>query len=238
VAVAVLAVIVGVMATVTRDVQDAWRRGESAIEQNSRARIVLQTLRQDLECALADSLLRFRCGTNDNGVVDSFGLENDTLSFVTLVGAPDATRRHARLIQYRVQPSENQPSAFELVRSQVDLDPGWLNQAPLNAYWNSAWVNTNLPSACVLANQVAGFGVQVPRSSSGQYSEYDSAANSNRLPEYVDIYLELLDLPSAREVRQQERRNRDPTDWVDTHTWKHTTRVFLHHRESARHDNP
>jgi hypothetical protein len=54
------------------------------------------------------------------------------------------------------------------------------------------------------------------------------------LPEYVDIYLELLDDESAGKAADLAFGGGDAVDFVERKVTRHTARVFFHNREGYK----
>ena len=93
-------------------------------------------------------------------------------------------------------------------------------------------------NARVLAENVSAlaFYVRDPDGETGFSRDYYSgwAENSNMLPEYVDVYLELLDDDAAGKTAELEFRGGDYTNSVERNVTRHTARVFFHNREGYK----
>ena len=62
----------------------------------------------------------------------------------------------------------------------------------------------------------------------------DSAANSNPLPSYVDVYLEILNERDAKRVVEMQGRGIDPDEYIERNVRRYTTRVHFQNRNGYR----
>jgi prepilin-type N-terminal cleavage/methylation domain-containing protein len=195
VAMVVLSLVVTMMAAIFRHSESAWTQGTGDNEVETAGRVALSLLTRDLQGAVADSNLTF-------DIEEDYGLTNCEVCFIALQGSPTSTSRATRAIMYWVTNSE-------LIRAAQPVD---INT--MNCYTNKDWfINypTPLTLTAVVARNVSRFRLAT--------NDYYSAAtaNSNRLPQYVDICLDVLSERDALQAAKLKAK-------------RFTTRVYFPNR--------
>jgi len=175
VAMVVLSIVVTMMAAIFRHSESAWTQGTGDNEVETAGRVALSLLTRDLQGAVADSNLTFN-------IEEDYGLTNSEVCFIALQESPTRTNRATRAIMYWVTNSE-------LIRAAQPVDTN-----TMNCYTNIDWF-TNYPTSLTLTGAVA----RNVRSFRLVPSDYDSLNNSNRLPPWEDI---CLDVQSERDALQ------------------------------------
>jgi|GEM_PF-3492629 len=195
--------------------------------------------------------------TND---IVSFGFTNSELAFVSLQTDCVEAPRAAREIWYYVKRTNmldplgrTYTNMFQLVRGAVDeaiWNPGgsnWIN----HAYHTNYWWYTRRPggaSYAVVADNLVGFkvvaGPPVRRRIGAEWKlvmleNYDSMDYSNQLPEYVDIYLELLNERDALQAAKMWSDSNfaaqtNTAAFIERNAKRYATRVYFHNRQGYR----
>ena len=228
---AILALIVSLLVTILSQGDDAVRSGTGRAESRMAARAALNLLSRDIENAVADSFLGFLLEDGETDE-DSYGVGNSNLRFAFAGDSMTGTNRDISLASYYVRSStDSSYQSHELVRSVSPVSPAAPAGDPDNPYWSDAWLTeTSTNNAEVLLGNVAAFFVAGPGSS----SSYNSTNNENRLPEYVDVYLEVLDEPDARTVANMASgasvNTNDIYDFIDYRVRRYSTRIHFNNR--------
>jgi hypothetical protein len=236
---AILLIIIGVLAMIYIHFDKAWTQGTGKADASTAGQAALNMIRRDLEHAVADGVLTFAIQPDRNHMT-SYRLTNDEICLVSLEGTNfvgAATNRTALEVQYWVR---NASGRYELVRGCLTNDITLPTNAPANCYWNTNWYKDTSDggagrpagSVAIVVENVAGISFIAPGETG---AGYESTAHSNRLPEYVDVCLELLDERSARQAAQLSAA--DPTyaaDFAERKIRRYTTRVFFENRNGYR----
>ena len=244
---AILAVLMLMIVAVFTDTDDVWTLGTARRQTTTAGRRALDMITRDLEAAVADSTLTFVVQP-DRNTNTTFGFENDELCFVALVQTVSNDVRAAHEICYWVRPMTNAFSGmtnglsgmtnrYELVRGvrsvTNDIDIGPYE----TCYGNGNWYKDppdgqGRPRDCgVVAENVAAFAVGAYGATNGYYH---SISHTNRLPRYVDVFLQLLDERAA--IRAVDFHGVDYTDHVRRHLRSFSTRVEFPNRERYWHE--
>jgi prepilin-type N-terminal cleavage/methylation domain-containing protein len=235
---AILLIIVGILGMIYIHFDKAWTQGTGKADCNTTGQASLNIISRDLEHAVADDILTFAMQP-DRYTNRSYGCWNDEICFVSMESTnllAGATNRTALEVQYWVR---NAGGRYELVRGCLTNDIALPTTSLANCYWNTNWYKdasqggVGRPgNAAVVAENVAGVSFIAPGET---VSGYESTAHTNRLPEYVDICLELLDETSAKQAAQLSAA--DPTyvaDFAERKIRRYTTRVFFENRSGYR----
>jgi prepilin-type N-terminal cleavage/methylation domain-containing protein len=193
--------------------------------------------------------------------IRSFGHMNSEMCFVSLrdnaVEGSSSHERTSRQIYYWVREATDDDTfdgtrlgTYQLMRTDCPTQ----GAAPQNqAYRNRNWfVNTPNEGGArhqsanmgVLAENVAALNFYAAGSDGTLTNEYFSfdAANSNRLPSFVDIFLELLGDDDAQRAKiLSERFDADSDEvknFVERHARRFSTRVYFHNRAGYRQRGP
>lgn len=244
--VAILMVVITLIVTIFVDSERTRGEAGARAASNNAGLAAIQMISRDLRHAVADRILTFAI-LDDRYGSTSYGFDNGEVCMVCLEGAP-VTNRLAREIFYWVEPMTNAAgpvsNRFWLVRGEHAIsDPGDTAAAD-NCYTNRAWyedINSPLgrpyaDEVGIVAENVAGFRLGAADADGFVNAVYESAepVNSNRLPLYVDVYLELLDGRTARQVAEMARQGLSVAETVEENVLRYTTRVSLHHRNGYR----
>jgi prepilin-type N-terminal cleavage/methylation domain-containing protein len=226
-AMAILMVIVLTMTTIFIESDRAWRLGASKAEVNIEGRAALQSISHDLQYMVADDLFRFVI--HNNNTVVSYGFTNNLLAGVSLQHDSSISDRTAREVFYWVQ--DNGDGTYDLIRAYYSgaiSGPNYLN----HCYHSTNWYQNPPPSVArgVIARNVSGLRFYAP-GSNGPWT-YDSAANanSNSLPDYVDVFLEILSHDDVKQVQERIRMGTNPNGFVGTNAIRFSTRIYFHNR--------
>lgn len=253
-AITILMVIVSVMGIIFAETDRAWHLGTGRVESNTEARAALNLLSHDLQYALADSLLTFAM-REDYSVrsIDSvsFGYTNSEACFVSLhQESEDSSSRSSRELYYWVMEKTDNGNIggtrlhrYQLMRTAIESattannaydDPLWYGAIGQNSDRHSSL------KRAVVADNVTAFGLFAPDDLGAMTREYysDDLANSNRLPQYVDVYLEVLsdkDAIQAADLKQRFGAMDSRTlDFVERNSRRYTTRVHFQNRSGYK----
>jgi prepilin-type N-terminal cleavage/methylation domain-containing protein len=228
---AILAVIVAFLVTIFSYGDDAVRTSTGRADSRMAARAALNILSRDIENAMANpSSLAFRLEDGEAGEY-SYDLLNSNLRFAFVGSSMTGTNRDVSLVSYAVRSSSNSSyQAYELVRSLSSVSPSAPAGDSGNPYWEDDWLDgTDTNNAEILLQNVAAFFV----AAQGSSSEYNSTNYGNRLPEYLDVYLEVLDEPDARIAGNMLAGGVDDADiyeFVDHRVRRYSTRIHFNNR--------
>lgn len=252
--VGILVIIVTMVGVIFTESDRAWTLGTNRAENNLAGRAALNMIAHDLQYAVADDILTY-VNRKDRKDMSTFGFDCDEVCFVSIQNDssdPDPLdRRAAREIHYWVQEQPTNSHRYELRR-------GYFSSAILTApashsYHSKTWYEpptlggAGRPSAnYFVAKNVVGFAVYAPDYDgtltrefySDAAIEIDGTNNSDRLPTFVDVCLELL---NDREARQAaELWGRGPAwevaakEFVRNNAVRHVTRVHFHNRDGYK----
>jgi len=252
-AVAILVLLVAMMATIFKESDRAWIIGTGRAANSNEGRAALSMIAHDLQYAVADELLTFHMGP-DRDRISSYGFTNDEICCVSLQykSSEDAPRT-AREIFIYVRPRQvatalgTTYTSYELVRHSYGKD---ISDQPasssMHCYTNRLWYLNPSDGGVgrsgaggVIAENVVGFHAAAgPASRVGGVwtmpHAYDSiaAANGNQLPEYVDLYLEILNERDAAEVAKMWHAGAQARarDFIEKNAKRYSTRVFFQNR--------
>jgi prepilin-type N-terminal cleavage/methylation domain-containing protein len=240
-AVAVLFVLVGIVGAIFTESDRAWNLGTGRAMNNNEGRAALNMIAHDLQYAVADDRLTFHMGPDRDlaAAKKPYGYTNLTeICFVSMEhdSSGTDTPRTAREIHYYVREEPNTKStlgtsytSYELVRHYWSSEI--VNDASNHCYFNANWYKTGgsnpgRPTAGgPIAANVVGFSVFAP----GATNKYDSIDYTNQLPQYVDIYLELLNERDAAEAAKASDRN-----YIERATRRYATRIYFHNAPGYR----
>ena len=251
-AMAILLMIGAVVGKIFAGSEIIWTRTTTRTEKNADGRAALQLLTHDLQYAVAyedvDSTGRavrvtFSMREDRNGLT-SYGFPNSEICFVSLAHDSADQNRTAREIHYYVKEITGSPGQYELRRHYYSKA---ISDTPLaHCYFNETWYETGGVSAQtgaanpgrpsgggVIVGNVAGFSVTWPdpAAPNEDYLSTDPL-HSNRVPEYVDIYLEVLSPREAAEAATLTGANQ--RDHVERKARRFTSRVYFHNRHGYR----
>lgn len=211
---AILMVIVLMVSTIFAESDRTWTLGTNRADNNATGRAAVNMIANDLEYAVADKMLGFRMRPDPNAINPNYGFANSEICFVSLQNncASNSTRTALEMAYY-VEATNSAPpygARLELKRayydSQIVIAPGqhcygtntWFDQTKGGA--GRPAVNVVGANVGLLAQNVTGLGFYGPGGASFYDSTDPSSSNTfNRLPPFVDIWLEILnDRPAAQ----------------------------------------
>jgi hypothetical protein len=228
-AMAILMIIVMLMGIIFAEGDRIWTIGTNRVDNNSNGRAALNMIAHDLQYAVADNVLTFAMDTDTN---TSYDFQNSQICAVSLQHDSSDTNRAAREVQYYVQAMTNSlgwAGRYYLRRAFWSDDI--TNTPASHCYGNRTWYSTRCTTnAGSIAENVSAFSVYSPAVVTPQ--TYYSSANGDRLPEYVDICLEVLNERPARQAAELWNRG-DLTGAkgiVERNQRRYTERVYFHNR--------
>ncbi len=237
-AMTILIILIGALTMIYTHLDKVWTQGTGRADCNTAGQAAINMIGHDLEHAVADNILSFAMRA-DRSSITSYGLTNDEICFVSLEGTNSTAggiNRTALEVQYWVR---NTGSGYQLVRGCLTNDIGLSTSSAANCYWNKLWymdasAGAGRPDsiAAVVAENVAGFSLVAANSTGNIVDDYESAAQGDRLPEYVDVCLELLDEQAANQAAQMTATN--VSDFVEQKLRRYTTRVYFQNRSGYR----
>lgn len=263
-AVTILMVIVSMMAVVFTESDRAWKLGTGRAESNTEGRAAINMIAQDLQYALADDVLSFvmrvdRDRARPSGLQATrqwppfcYGFTNSEICFVSLQNpdaAGDDSSRATRQIYYWIREASTNDSftskglnRYELVRTELttlESSPGATTRAYHNNFWFDVGADHNSAvGSGVIAENVTGLAFFAPGTNGVMTRNYYSISNNFRLPEYVDVYLEVLGEEDAQRAADMQEmmglNNQVVSEFVEKNARRYTTRVFFQNRAGYR----
>ena len=232
-AMAVLVVLVLLMAHILSDSTGAMNRGNRRMEMSASGRAVLDLVARDLSQALTSSNAVFKIVSGGNHLfgANAYDIASDEIYFVSPGGSVPENPRSARPMAYFVDVMLKRQSSMVKENNLYSL----VRYASTNALEQGAWwtnaIPQNLPT---VADYIVAFNA-LAADESGNSENYDSTFNTNRLPLWVDLSLELMAADDARQVATMWDINKDVArDMIDRYTRRYTTRVYFPNRERSR----
>jgi type II secretory pathway pseudopilin PulG len=235
-AMAILMIIVLMISTIFAESDKTWTLGTNRAENNATGRAAVNMMANDLEYAVADGLFGFRMRPDPLATAKSFGFTNSEICFVSLQN--DSSRygpRTALEMAYYVQPTNDGApygQRYELKRACfTSNEVVALGTSAAHCYngTNNTWfISAGRPTNGVtLAQNVTGLGFYGPDGAKA----YDSTlpASSNQLPQFVDIWLEILnDRPAAQVGQVWPVDPAQAVNILQRNVRRYTARVYFH----------
>jgi len=233
-AMTILVIIVLLMVTIFKDADRIWFTGSGRALSSTAGRAALNLISHDLQYAVADNILTFTARPDRYGI-NSYGFANDEICFVSLEQNPNPTNglRTAREVHYWVRASTTRTGTYELVRGYYSSEI--VNSPGSHCYFNRLWYAGSRPSAnAVVAEDVAGLDfVAVTTNLAGAEVDvplYNSALLGDQLPEYVDVYLELLSEVDADRATSLAYDVAEQRRFVEQKHRRFVTRVYFNNK--------
>jgi hypothetical protein len=243
-AMAILMIIVMMISLIFSESNKTWTIGIDRMDNNSAGRATLDLITHDLQYAVADSNLTFmmRPDTKRTGVMSSYSSwTNSEICFVSLQDASSrADHRTAREMHYYVREDPSAPHRYQLMRGYwspaIVTDPthhcyGTTNWWDPTASFNPGADRPPVPppdqteESVMLAENIGGLGFFYEG-----LPDYDSRTN-NLLPEYVDVWLEVINDRQANQLSDWFKRNaKDNVAMVERNARRYTARVYFQNR--------
>jgi hypothetical protein len=258
VAMIVLMVIVMLMTRVFSETSLLWQRGARQIQAAMEGRVIMDMIVRDMTQAIADDIVTFKSdsgGARDirYGVPSVYGALVDSVCFVGLVHTADRDnyRRTANQFAIFVAPMLNEQGGvmtnrYRLVRGRRTRS---MYNTETHRTINSAYANTNWWAEFrdmdmtdsgfgtpveTIAENVAAFELWTYDNNQQVINSYDSGFNGNKLPLWVDVYLELLSENDAIKMADLWTQNSAAaSDFLSLNARRYTTRIFFPNRERA-----
>ncbi|MFC1498796.1 PilW family protein [Verrucomicrobiota bacterium] len=245
VAMAVLMVIVAVVGMIFIESDRSWSLGTGRAENNAWGRAALNLMAHDLQYAVACSneirdvtnVISFLI-QNDRNSLKSYDCVNSEAAFVSLQHDSTVSDRTAREIYYWIRKMKD--NGGSAINNRYALIRGYYSDAivsnnTVHCYGTPNWCkNLGRPGAnAVVAENVASLKFYAMAENGTLSDSYDSTspANSNRLPEYVDIVLDVLNEDdSIKAASKWSNDDADKAEFVDRNIRRYTTRVYFHNR--------
>ncbi len=232
ISVACLLIIVTVTGLIFAHSQTASTLGSDMAKNCLSGRATLSMIVNDLQSAVADERLSFFLGPDRESVL-SYGFTNSEICFVSLQHDSSDSNRAVREIHYWVQPMPNSTNRYELVRGYHSISNLSELTACDNCYSNQLWHGDQAAGG---AGRPADFGVVAENVGALRFYAMDTNGAiaetyaSNQLPQYVDVYLEILNEREARQAADMISRGRDCTNIVERNAKRYTARVYFNNR--------
>ncbi len=241
VAMSILVVIMTMMARIFTDLTTTWQIGTRRIAAASEGRVIMQFLAREISMAIADETVTFRV---DNNAPAFYGASSSEINFLGLnrQSSTDFRRagtQFAYFIDQMVDRNDNPlPNRFRLVRTRRTGSMYETNQNRANsAYRRSDWWQTmGTQPIEVIADNIASFQVFAYCETAGDYVDnYTSSTRDDRLPLWVDIYVEMLDPATAERVALLWVPNNDEARrLLESNVRRYVTRVHFPKRLSRQ----
>jgi prepilin-type N-terminal cleavage/methylation domain-containing protein len=232
-----------------------WSSGTARVYQSQEGRVVMDFLVKEVSQAIGDDVVSFKIHSasgTDNFSVPAYGLESDSICFVGPTRTPPV-RNMLRACPHAVyfvanMLDENEdviPNRFRLARvrktgSVHSSDQNLQNSAHGRPDWwrRTLWsFELSRPARIeTVAENIAGFEVWAYSEDTGAYVfDYDSTTQDNKLPLWVDIYLEMLDEKAAIQLADimagSPTLSAEAADFMDRNMRRYTARIHFRNRE-------
>ncbi len=264
-AVAILMMLVIMLGSVFTETNRSWAMGTGRAENNTTGRAAINMIADDLQYAIADRVITFAMQTTDKSTgrdtFKTYGADNSEVCMLSVREAGAANEsRSAQEIHYYVKEHPQIKGLYVLRRGYFSKE--LLDKPMQHAYRNRSWyktggarvappldpdpddasVNPGRPSGGGdLAENVACLRFFVPNplgATLPPIGDYLSEKFDDRLPEYIDIYLEILDPRTAIQAADMSTRGgmaEKVNEFVERNLRRYTKRVYFHNREGYRH---
>lgn len=253
-AVGILMIIVTLVGVIFTESDRAWTLGTNRSDVNLEGRAALNMIAHDLQYAIAyanddpEYQVHF-LGRRDKYDLKSYGFPNDEVSFVSLQNDSSDGNRAVREVFYYVREMEVDSTPigrYELVRAYYDDEifdgPStgidhcyYATDCSTDTADPDLWTESRpTDTAHFIARNVSGFAVY-SYTNNGEVTSFMNTADpaqSNRLPEYVDVCLELL--PERRAKQAAALPAATVTNFVTRHSMRYATRVYFHNRDGYK----
>ena len=256
---AILMVIVVMMTTIFSNSDRVWDMGTGRANNCSDGRAAMNMMAHDLEYAVADDILTFAMDVDRNNL-KTYGFTNSEICFVSLEqNLPEDAGRTAREVHYYVLETTNLPHVYGLRRAYFSGAITNSGTYLKHCYKNRLWYKSEASGGAgrpgggdFLALNVVGLGLYAPDPTTGlpqsgmPFRDYYSNSNlaqwvaaGDRLPAYVDIYLEVLDeaaMARAAALAEDSGETDSKTlSFIEKNVRRYTTRVYFDNRHGYKH---
>lgn len=242
-AMTILVIIVLMTATIFTDADRIWYLGTGRTKNCISGRAAMNLIAHDLEYAVADELLTFAMKPDRDGATfyANPSTRHDEICFVSLQNDSSDGNRTAREIFYYVKTN----STAATPAKPGNLMRGYYSAAIATAsanhcYRRKDWYDVagRPGDARPIVEHVVALSFFAPTNQNGYCGAVYYSTNSyayspnyyitNSLPEYVDVYLEVLDELDADKLAGVDATNR--AAFVERNARRYTTRVYFQNR--------
>ena len=243
VAMVVLSILMVMVATIFNDATKAWTLGTRRAETNGSGRAVVDFMARELSAAIADEQITF-IATNDFSTA-MYESRGDLLAFVAANRNPEnSLERTTEEVWYYAMPmkdsnGDNLPGRYRLMRAAKNVTAG----SGTECYTNKGWWRS-IPSGGALIENISAFEVRAYHHDVDKnnvlknfYSKTDAVDKGleHALPDFVEIYLEVLDEKDAMTAQMMYDNNvPDKDKFVERRAKRYTARVYPNSREGYR----
>ncbi|MBU1693414.1 MAG: type II secretion system GspH family protein [Verrucomicrobia bacterium] len=252
-AMTILIVIVFLLGNLFTQSTAIWKLGTKRAYGLGEGRAVMEFLTRELSQSFADEVVTFRLRSNNNDPFQGYGAhwvygwEVDEVYFISAVRTPDppysGMRREAPHYIYFVSnmvDTNNQPIAnrFRLVRcrktgsAQSGMDSAYFNKDWWQEY-NPGVVYTSVNEEMeTVAENVAAFEIWAFSEGTGGYEPgYYSLDQGNKLPLWVDLWLEMLSEEESIQMAALWAADENAAKaFLHKHTRRYAARVYFPNR--------
>jgi type II secretory pathway component PulJ len=253
-AITILMIIVSIMGVIFSESDRAWSQGTAMVERNTEGRAALNLLGHDLQYALADDVLTFAM-RDDRDDLETFGHLNSEICFVSLSQRPeesgtDNARATQQIFYYVTERTADDKvggtplGRYQLMRTAINTDMTDGRSAYGNTLWYDQGANNGgqgtFNSTSIIAENVVALRFFAPNDQGDLDTEYlsEDERYKNRLPQYVDVFLEVMGEKDAIRAADLAERlgDTDPKvlDFVEKHSRRYTARVYFQNRAGYR----
>lgn len=233
----ILIIIVMMMVTVFNDAEKMWYLGTGRTMNCISGRAALNLITHDLEHAAADDVLSFVTRQDKYGLqfYSNALVKYDEICFVSLQNDSADGCRTAREIFYYV--TTNSALPMNLMRGYYSAVISGTSNT-IHCYQAKNWYDVagRPGNSRPIVEHVVGLSFMAPTNQNGYcgtdyYSTncYNYSSNyrlSNSLPEYVDVFLEVLDELDAFKLSGVTNKSA----FVEQNARRYSTRVYFHNR--------
>ena len=262
-AMAILMSVVSMMGIIFTDSDRAWTMGTGRADNNTAGRAAISMIGLDLQYAIADDLITY-VNRRDRFGLMSLAFTNDEVCAVTLQNDSRDGHRTAREVHYYVREIDDpeSPARYDLIKGYYSADLTNVAAGDLNTFhaysipnwYDSSGGGPGRPGEessigngvnRVIAENVVGFNVFATDEMDNVWSTYYSGDatvypyvdHSNRVPKYIDIFLEVLDQRYTEQVSDMTYRGIDEEEiktFVEMKARRYTTRVHFYNRSGYK----
>lgn len=232
-AVCILMIIVGLLTIVFRESDRAWYIGTGRASNAVEGRAAINMISHDLQYAVADDVLTFAL-RQDVNKLNTYGYDNDEICFVSIQhnSSGTAPRAAREMMYYLKEMLPEAPGRYQLQRAYYSKE---ISDTPKShSYFKKDWYKVRPSNSQVIAENVVGLSFYWPGSTTNHEYYSITPANSNQLPRYVDVYLEVLNERDAKRVVEMSDKGISPNEYIERNVRRYTTRVHFYDRNGYR----
>lgn len=251
-AMAILAIILLMLGNIFTQSHRIWKLGTKRSLGLGETRGVMEALNRVISQAIADSKITFKLRSNNDdpfpgyGCKWVYGWEVDELYLLTMVRTPWSDRQYRReahsyviFVTNMVDAAGNRiPNRFRLVQSRKT---GAQYTTPYNlsisayktkTWWKEFGSQVSEGNLETLAENVAAFEIWAWSEKANRYvANYYSLDQDNKLPLWVDIWLEVLSEEEAIQLAALWAASPEAARlYLNQHTRRYASRVYLANR--------